>query len=84
MYTDLEKNNHNWMNNKEQQTCRTVALSDGGLCRGRQHFLALRSGVNMLVSAVMERPCRGQDFPGEKKQRRIVETKFEVVGRHPV
>lgn len=38
----------------------------------------------MVLSAVMERPCRGQDFPGgKKKQRSIVETKFEVVGRHP-
>lgn len=37
----------------------------------------------MVLSAVMERPCTGQDFPGEKKQCGIVETKFEVVGRHP-
>ncbi len=38
----------------------------------------------MVVSAVMERrPRTGQDFPREKKQRHIVETKFEVVGRHP-
>lgn len=37
----------------------------------------------MVLSAVMERPCRGQDFPGGKKQCSVVETKFEVVGTRP-
>lgn len=58
-------------------------LPDSWLSWGIQRLLAVCSGANVVLSAVMERPCRGQDFPGEKKQRGIVETKFEVVGRHP-
>lgn len=38
----------------------------------------------MMLSEMMEGPCRGQDFPGGKKQCSIVETEFEVVGRHPI
>lgn len=29
-----------------------------------------------MLSEMMEGPCRGQDFPGGKKQRSIVETEL--------
>lgn len=58
-------------------------LPDSWLSGGRRGLLAVGPGVNVVLSAVMERPCRGQDFPGETKLHSIVETRFEVVGRHP-
>lgn len=44
--------------------------------------MAVCPGVNTLLSAVMERSCRGQDFI-KKKQCSSVETKVKVAGRHP-
>lgn len=52
--------------NKPGLHCGSTPGADRPLCRGRQRLLAVCSGVNMMLSEMMEGPCRGQDFPGGK------------------